>query len=857
MNTALDRAIRAFVTNDALAAFDAAYDGWFGDAGWDPKEHPRGGDPENPGRFSSTAGGVGKEPTETPSKEVRKEPEEHARSIEPERELRRPVRTDLAAIPEPYSARNIPARSTRRLRSDTARVKSVYEPGDELNAAFERIGADQVTLQELHQGSGKEFAALVEASKKDNPFSAAVSVYPTAEYDEMRCFSTPDGKAGFALHGDDIISVYKLPGGPKNAVASMLALAVKQGGRRLDCFDTVLPDLYSHAGFKAVARVKWSDEYAPPGWDYERFGTWNSGRPDVVGMTYDPNYEPDYEPGDGAYVDSYDEIATKQRDALRSTGLAGSRGHAALISSRRPTSVGSPEGDYYRRADLQGMIEAGQRRAKDRQAFEKNMRLLRNPEAYPNFRPGELDGTPEQIARVAIDHAKQNLRFLYEHAPDVVRTQGHVWYEGAHAMAEKKAKQYGLPLQSVAGVYAALSPQKLWDMNVEMAEQFLDIHQNKQHEPWTDNPDEPDKDMYAVGQTIWGTKPGKTPTRQQLDNQRILDGIRGHSLSQLTLPAEKAMWIRLYAETHNTKQFQRLSPDGRKLGTYETLAGDPEPMSWQGLDALSSAVEAAESGGDRNKISLAMGSRHKVRSFYNNILDPDSDNGDVTMDTHAVGAALLRPEGSKSQSVMHSLALTPGADDHPPGWEASANSSVSGYSGTYALWADAYRELAAELKIKPRVLQSITWEAKRRLFDDRMSDATANAVQQQWRDYHDGKQGLVETQRAVLRLAGGMEGKQPGGISTAHWEEMQQRGQSGDARFEPRGGNDAQIRHSGDARGLYRGQLGQPGARAMDGLRGGSDPRGIAGLDGHPTVLALNSHRALDDAIYRFIAGGN
>ncbi len=45
----------------------------------------------------------------------------------------------------------------------------------------------------------------------------------------------------------------------------MLCQAIVPGGRRLDCFDTVLPDLYADAGFVPVARLKWNDDYAPAG----------------------------------------------------------------------------------------------------------------------------------------------------------------------------------------------------------------------------------------------------------------------------------------------------------------------------------------------------------------------------------------------------------------------------------------------------------------------------------------------------------------------------------------------------------------------------------------------------------------
>ena len=59
-------------------------------------------------------------------------------------------------------------------------------------------------------------------------------------------------------------------------------LAVQLGGRRLDAFDTVLPKLYSDTGFRAVARLPFADEHAPPGWNYKTFGACNGGRPDVA-----------------------------------------------------------------------------------------------------------------------------------------------------------------------------------------------------------------------------------------------------------------------------------------------------------------------------------------------------------------------------------------------------------------------------------------------------------------------------------------------------------------------------------------------------------------------------------------------
>jgi hypothetical protein len=50
----------------------------------------------------------------------------------------------------------------------------------------------------------------------------------------------------------------------------------------LDCFDPYLPRLYNAYGFQAYDAWAFNDEYAPAGWDFEKFG-----RPDVVFMRYE------------------------------------------------------------------------------------------------------------------------------------------------------------------------------------------------------------------------------------------------------------------------------------------------------------------------------------------------------------------------------------------------------------------------------------------------------------------------------------------------------------------------------------------------------------------------------------------
>ncbi|WP_241665916.1 hypothetical protein [Prescottella subtropica] len=174
---------------------------------------------------------------------------------------------------------------------------------------FAARGLSAPTLYELAPtDAGVYRAQMLELTRK-NPYAASVHVYDEGEYRQMRLLVTDDGKAGVSLKGDEIVSAYahKDCAHPK-AVQSMLRQATDLGGRRLDCFDTVLPDLYADAGFVPVARLRWNDDYAPDGWDYDQFRTFNGGRPDVVFMAYDPDRVGGaYTPGAGDYVDDYDD----------------------------------------------------------------------------------------------------------------------------------------------------------------------------------------------------------------------------------------------------------------------------------------------------------------------------------------------------------------------------------------------------------------------------------------------------------------------------------------------------------------------------------------------------------------------
>lgn len=132
------------------------------------------------------------------------------------------------------------------------------------------------------------FDAKIRETKALHKYGASVHVYSLEEYADMELYLTGDAMAGFAIKSDgDIVSVFSHPGHqPKGQVFGFMLLAAELGGTKLDCFDTVLPGMYSAVGFRETSRLTWDDNYMPEGWDKATFGKYNSGEPDVVLMEY-------------------------------------------------------------------------------------------------------------------------------------------------------------------------------------------------------------------------------------------------------------------------------------------------------------------------------------------------------------------------------------------------------------------------------------------------------------------------------------------------------------------------------------------------------------------------------------------
>ena len=192
-------------------------------------------------------------------------------------------------------------------------------PAPELRAAA-RSGADVAPVFRgvANNPPAREafHADMLRGKAAQGPYGAAVDVRETPEaYTGERMFGTREGSRFSVSPSGEINSVVRQQDEPNKALATeALTTAKRHGGRWLSVFDTQIAEKYARAGFRPVKRMKFADEYAPEGWDYDKFSQYNAGRPDVVFMEYDPSYKGEYSAGDtnvGEYTDDYDAATTE------------------------------------------------------------------------------------------------------------------------------------------------------------------------------------------------------------------------------------------------------------------------------------------------------------------------------------------------------------------------------------------------------------------------------------------------------------------------------------------------------------------------------------------------------------------
>lgn len=398
------------------------------------------------------------------------------------------------------------------------------------------------------------------------------------------------------------------------------------------------------------------------------------------------------------------------------------------ISQRLPTAVGNTEDVLGGKllVDVPAFERSGA-------AYDKNVDLLRGYAGIGKVKGESLADTANRFMKMG----KENLHYLHDAMPAPIRARAKLWYDGARSITDRWVKRYGVPDTGVAGTIAAMSPQKDWFQNVSLAERTLDIMHGQRGTRMTPEMVETSRRIFA--------KPEFKPFLQQ---------IQGKTLDQVLKTGDdylSAMWLRMYDEAHHSRSHRIVSPEGDFMDYARNNDGSESKVGWGSMGEIGKGISVIMDPRIEN-VAYRMGGKHKVRNFYNNILSPNSAHGDYTSDTHNVAATLFRPLSGSDTEVAHSFNNYAGKG--VPGSGASAH---TGIEGTYPLYADIGRNAAKERGLKPREMQSITWESVRGLFSDTFKSNKNNvaAVNKIWQDVQKGRMSPDEARTEVVRLAGG------------------------------------------------------------------------------------------------------
>jgi hypothetical protein len=256
---------------------------------------------------------------------------------------------------------------------------------------------------------------------------------------------------------------------------------------------------------------------------------------------------------------------------------------------------------------------------------------------------------------------------------------------------------------------------------------------------------------------------------------RMINDIRGKTLDQLVaktpeaLLAKKAIWYRVLDEAHGSKSTPNYSPDGTVRGS--------STLNWGQIEPVAKALSILENG-DLQNIHDVMGQGHKIRNFYNNIINPWSERGHTTIDTHAVGAGYLKPFSQEDTEVAHNF-----GSGNKKGTPSPPKHAETGLKGTYPVYEEAYKQAAAKLGLQPRELQSITWEGIRALMgDDKKTPELRRAVTDIWRAHEFGHLTLDEARNEIVKASGGFS--KPGWMSDNDWEGPASEPEQGNTSFD-------------------------------------------------------------------------
>jgi hypothetical protein len=360
----------------------------------------------------------------------------------------------------------------------------------------------------------------------------------------------------------------------------------------------------------------------------------------------------------------------------------------------------------------------------------------------PRFESGRTDDVLSAIHK----HAVSNLQWVHDNFPAQWREPSKLWYPTGNKLVHAWSHEYSIAPEQASSVIATQSPQKDWHMNRSLAQRIIEMYKQQNELRWSTGMRDKGREWLETAANNKKATPENV--RKNVERLRgILNSVASKRYSDLETPTQKAAWMRLWDETNNNPSYDIFAPDGSNIGPARNTDKDQtlSSVAWGGYKGIAKAISILEDG-SRENISRQLGDAHKIRSFDNNIIAPNSLSGDVTIDTHAVAAALLRALSGKSKEVKHNFG------------SKGLTSTANGVMGAYGLYGDAYREVAKNNGLLPLIEQSVTWEGIRSLFPAEYKTKANNAIIDQfWKEYANGDKTLGQTRRAIVQAAGGFK----------------------------------------------------------------------------------------------------
>jgi hypothetical protein len=366
---------------------------------------------------------------------------------------------------------------------------------------------------------------------------------------------------------------------------------------------------------------------------------------------------------------------------------------------------------------------------------KNNKNLVHEATSYDALPESEQEKLDTALDNLGITRPKieDNITAVYDHAVTRANPDGGTenppagieWYYEAHAAAVHLQDGHDINIEQASGMIAAASPQQAWGDNVISVEYVMraldEDHEvqmaplegmqtrkvviNKKTATLTMSGYEWAKRETEGGGAKPAKKDGKVRTMPPLEE------LRGKRMSELD-PYIAASLIKSNGQSgyrvqeiggdytdSRTGEVKPINKDGHPLRSLDDMTGEVMNIGWTcGTQHLGRAIRIAR-GEQPDEILNG----HKVRSFYNNILDPENEMDDVTVDSHAFSVAMADKFGSGSDEYGYFAGSKKWNDMTSPG------SATLGYTGLYSIFADEYRTVAQRLGISARQLQAITW----------------------------------------------------------------------------------------------------------------------------------------------------